>query len=89
MINWVLRGAVLLWALLFFIVGIRGVLNPASFTETFGIIADGVAANTVRADMSAFFLVAAGGAAIGGCCAAGRARCWFLLRFTALRWSAA
>jgi hypothetical protein len=66
MVNWVLRGAVLLWALLFFIVGIRGVLNPASFTETFGIIADGVAANTVRADMSAFFLVAAGGAAIGG-----------------------
>ena len=58
MVNWVLRGAVLLWALLFFIVGIRGVLNPASFTETFGIIADGVAANTVRADMSAFFCCA-------------------------------
>lgn len=65
MINWVLRGAVLLWALFFAIVGLRGIFDPASFTELFGIIAEGPAANTVRADLSAFFLVAAGGAAVG------------------------
>lgn len=65
MINWVLRGALLLWAALFAIVGVQGVLNPASYTETFGIVIDGVAANTVRADLSSFFLVAAVSAAIG------------------------
>ncbi len=65
MINWVLRGAVLLWAALFAIVGVQGVLDPASFTETFGIGIEGVAANTVRADLSSFFLVASGSAAIG------------------------
>lgn len=65
MLNWVLRGAVLLWALFFAIVGLRGMFDPASYTETFGIIVEGAAANTVRADLSAFFLVAAGGAAAG------------------------
>ena len=65
MINWVWRGAVLLWAAFFTILGVQGVLDPATFTETFGIGVDGAAANTVRADLSAFFLVAAGGAAIG------------------------
>lgn len=65
MTNWVLRGAVLLWAAFFTILGVQGVLDPATFTETFGIGVDGVAANTVRADLSAFFLVAAGGAAVG------------------------
>lgn len=65
MINWVLRGAVLLWALFFAIVGLRGMFDPASYTATFGILIDGAAANTVRADLSAFFLVAAGSAAVG------------------------
>lgn len=65
MINWVLRGAVLLWAALFAIIGVQGVLDPASYTESFGIMIDGVAANTVRADLSSFFLVAAVSAAIG------------------------
>jgi len=65
MINWVWRGAVLLWAAFFTILGVQGVLDPATFTDTFGIGIDGAAANTVRADLSAFFLVAAGGAAIG------------------------
>ena len=44
-------------------------MEPVSYTHLDVYkrqIADGVAANTVRADMSAFFLVAAGGAAIGG-----------------------
>lgn len=65
MVNWVLRGAVLLWALFFVIVGLRGLFDPASYTETFGILIEGFAANTVRADLSSFFLVAAGGAAVG------------------------
>ena len=65
MINWVLRGAVLLWAALFAIIGVQGVLDPASYTETFGIGIEGVAANTVRADLSSFFLVASVSAAIG------------------------
>ncbi|RYD44982.1 MAG: hypothetical protein EOP63_03365 [Sphingomonadales bacterium] len=65
MVNWVLRGAVLLWALLFVIVGARGLFDPASYTETFGILVEGPATNTIRADLSAFFLVAAGAAAIG------------------------
>lgn len=65
MIHWVLRSVVLLWAAFFFILGVRGILDPATFTGTFGIAVDGGAANTVRADLSAFFLVSAGGAAIG------------------------
>jgi len=65
MVNWVLRGAVLLWAVFFSILGVQGVLDPHVFTDTFGIVVDGGAANTVRADLSSFFLVAAGGAAIG------------------------
>lgn len=65
MINWIWRGAVLLWAAFFTILGVQGVLDPATFTETFGIDIEGAAANTVRADLSAFFLVAAGGAIVG------------------------
>ena len=65
MVNWVLRGAVLLWALFFVIVGARGLFDPASYTETFGILVEGPATNTIRADLSAFFVVAAGAAAIG------------------------
>lgn len=65
MVNWVLRGAVLLWALLFLIIGIGGFLDPAAYEARFGIGIEGVAANTVRADLSAFFLVAAGSAAVG------------------------
>lgn len=65
MVNWVLRGAVLLWAVFFFIVGARGVFDPASYAEMFGLVVEGVAVNTIRADLSAFFLVAAAAAAIG------------------------
>lgn len=65
MVNLVLRGAVLLWAVFFTILGIQGILDPTTFVDTFGIGIEGAAANTVRADLSAFFLVAAGGAAVG------------------------
>src|SRR3546814_10161996 len=43
MVNMVLRGAVLLWAAFFAIVGARGLLDPASYTETFGFTISGVA----------------------------------------------
>src|SRR3546814_7589054 len=59
------RGAVLLWAAFFAIVGARGLLDPASYTETFGFTISGVAINTLRADLSSFFLVSAGAAALG------------------------
>lgn len=65
MANWVLRGAVLLWAAFFVIVGVRGLLDPGTYSETFGFTISGVAINTLRADLSAFFLVAAGAAALG------------------------
>lgn len=65
MVSWILRGVVLLWAAFFFLLGARGILDPGTFTDMFGIGVDGAAANTVRADLSAFFLVSAGGAAIG------------------------
>ena len=65
MINWVLRGAVLLWAVFFTIVGVRGLLDPGSYGDTFGFAISGVAINTLRADLSAFFLVAAGAGALG------------------------
>src|SRR3546814_9247169 len=43
MVNMVLRGAVLLWAAFFAIVGARGLLDPASYTEPFGFTISGVA----------------------------------------------
>lgn len=65
MVNWVLRGAVLLWAVFFFMIGARGVIDPASYSDTFGFTISGVAINTLRADLSSFFLVSAGAAALG------------------------
>ncbi|WP_428679395.1 hypothetical protein [Sphingopyxis sp.] len=65
MVNWVLRGAVLLWALLFLIIGGSGFLDPMAYNEQFKIVVEGVAVNTLRADLSAFFLVSSASAAIG------------------------
>lgn len=65
MTNWIWRGAVLLWAAFFAIVGVRGLLDPASYSETFKFTITGVAINTLRADLSSFFLVASGAAALG------------------------
>ena len=65
MVNWVLRGAVLLWAVFFFMIGARGLFDPASYSETFGFTISGVAINTLRADLSSFFLVSSGAAALG------------------------
>ena len=65
MTNWIWRGAVLLWAAFFAIVGLRGLFDPASYSETFNFSISGVAINTLRADLSAFFIVGSGAAVIG------------------------
>ncbi|HEV7343157.1 MAG TPA: hypothetical protein VGN68_16140 [Sphingopyxis sp.] len=65
MTNWIWRGAVLLWAAFFAIVGLRGLFDPASYSETFNFAITGVAINTLRADLSAFFIVASGAAVLG------------------------
>lgn len=65
MINWVLRGVILLWAAFFGLLGVRGILNPGVYADTFGLVVDGAATNTIRADLSSFFLVSAGAAALG------------------------
>ncbi|MBK6411939.1 MAG: hypothetical protein IPF76_02480 [Sphingopyxis sp.] len=65
MTNWIWRGAVLLWAAFFAIVGLRGLFDPMSYSETFNFSITGVAINTLRADLSAFFIIASGAAVIG------------------------
>lgn len=65
MTGFVLRGAIILWAILFLFMGARGLLDPGIYAENFGIRIDAAAANTMRADFSAFFLVAAGAALLG------------------------
>lgn len=65
----IVRGMLLLWAAAFGLLGLRGLIDPAVFTAQFGLIGDIArdpgAANTLRADFAAFFLVAAGGAVVG------------------------
>lgn len=61
----VLRGAILLWAALFLFIGLRGLMDPGVYADQFSIRIDAAAANTMRADLSAFFIVAAGGALLG------------------------
>lgn len=65
MVNWVLRGVVVLWAAFFGLTGLGGLVSPAPYYDLFGITGDATAINTVRADLSAFFLVAAGAALYG------------------------
>lgn len=61
----VMRGAIVLWAALFLFLGLRGVMDPGVYANNFDIRIEAAAANTLRADFSAFFLVAAGGALLG------------------------
>lgn len=65
MINWILRGVLLLWAAFFALVGAQELVSPAPYFDMFGVTGSADAINAVRADLSAFFLVAAGGAALG------------------------
>ena len=61
----VLRGAIILWAALFLFLGLRGIVDPGVYAQQFSMRIEAGAANTIRADFSAFFIVAAGGALIG------------------------
>lgn len=65
MTNLVLRGAILLWAVAFLFLGLRGLMDPGVYADSFAIRIDAAASNTMRADFSAFFLIAAGGALLG------------------------
>lgn len=65
MINWLLRGVLLLWAAFFGLVGAGELISPTPYFDMFGVTGSATAINAVRADLSAFFLVAAGGAIIG------------------------
>jgi|GEM_PF-971187 len=63
--KWIIRGILILWAAFFGLTGLQGLLAQAPYFELFGITGDATAINTIRADLSAFFLVAAGGALFG------------------------
>ena len=56
---WVLRGLIGIWALVFGAIGVRGFFDPSSYHAAIGITGDATALNTIRGDVSAFFIVAA------------------------------
>ena len=65
MINWAVRGVVLLWAALFVLTGVQGLTAAAPYFDLAGPQLDPTGRNTIRADLSSFFLVAAAFAIIG------------------------
>jgi hypothetical protein len=68
MINGILRGIVVLWAAFFALLGFQELVSPTPYFAMFdmaGIDGSANAINAVRADLSAFFLIAAGGALVG------------------------
>lgn len=65
MTNWILRGILILWAAFFGLTGMQGLLSPEPYFELFGVTGGETGINTLRADLSAFFLVSAAGALIG------------------------
>ena len=61
-----LRGAVVLWALYFLVMGVRGLIDPSVYADNLGVSLDGTfGASTIRGDLSAFFIVAGVFALIG------------------------
>ncbi|MEQ1724890.1 MAG: hypothetical protein ABL882_03065 [Sphingopyxis sp.] len=58
--HWIVRGAVALWAVYFAWAGLTGLSDPASYHDLLGISGgDAVTMNTIRADLSSFFIVSA------------------------------
>ncbi|MEQ1687203.1 MAG: hypothetical protein ABL874_01375 [Sphingopyxis sp.] len=58
--HWIVRGAVALWAVYFGWTGLTGLSDPATYQELLGVSGpDAVAMNTIRADLSSFFIVSA------------------------------
>ncbi len=60
-----MKALVLLWAAFFAYTGAKGLIDPVSYAAIGLPELEGAARNTVRADLSAFFLVSAGAAAVG------------------------
>ncbi|TXC73242.1 hypothetical protein FSZ31_00290 [Sphingorhabdus soli] len=61
-----LRGAVVLWAVYFLVLGVRGLIDPGVYADNLGVSLDGVfGASTIRGDLSAFFIVASVFALLG------------------------
>lgn len=54
-----LRIGLAIWGLFFGFIAIRGIIDPQTFTETFGLVGEGAARNALRADFGAFFLFGA------------------------------
>ena len=61
----VMKALTVLWAAVFAYTGVMGLIDPASYAAIGLPELEGAARNTVRADLSAFFLVSAGAAAVG------------------------
>lgn len=57
--NWAIRVVVALWALFFGWTGLTGMISSDVYGELFGITGDAAVMNTVRADLSSFFIVSA------------------------------
>lgn len=68
MMDWIVRGLLALWGIFFGWMGVSGLIDPQTLVDTFGVSGDAMAMNTIRADFSAFFLMAGGAA------------CWAALR---------
>jgi hypothetical protein len=65
-IRLLLRGAVVLWALYFLVLGVRGLIDPGVFASNLGVDLNGAfGASTIRGDLSAFFIVASVFALLG------------------------
>ncbi len=60
------QALVLLWAGFFGMTGVQGLIDPGHYQQLFTLAGDTpTGINTLRADLSAFFLVSAGGALWG------------------------
>lgn len=57
--HWIVRGIVGLWAVFFGWTGLSGLIDPDSYTAAIGVITGGEGTNTLRADLSAFFILSA------------------------------
>ncbi len=58
MLRMLLRGAVVLWAVYFLVLGVRGLIDPGVYADNLGVsLGSPFGASTIRGDLSAFFIV--------------------------------
>ncbi len=55
----IFRIGLIAWGLFFGFIGVRGIINPHTFTEVFGLVGEGAARNALRAAYGTFSLVCA------------------------------